>query len=654
MDTICVGGSSSLTLTGFPMDLGISYQWEESPSGQNNFSPITGATSFSYTALNIVANTDYRVAVTCNNTGGGTSHTNTVSIVVNNPQIISSLGATRCGPGTLNLTATANPGNSVNWYASAIGGSPLSNGTVFTTPVIAATDTFYAGAAASGGSADSVNVPLANGTTTGVYFHMFMVNAVNSITVSNIGIKCNQAVNTLTSWDIYYRPDNYQLVPGANTSSNGWTLLSSVTNVPSAGANAFTTIASNLSLVIPANTTYSFHIAPVGTASHQYATNAAGTTVASNADASIIAGHRGSLFNCGTASGMAVVNIGYATGCAGTRVPVVATVTTPPTYTLSANPPTICSAGSTTISVTSANNYTYSWTPTGSGSSFSVSPTTTTKYYVSGIDGNNCSILDSITINVVSPPPALTATASPDAICVSGNTSLSLTPVPMPGLTIQWEKNTGSGYTAISGATNATHIEPVTANTAYRALVYCNSNLVATSSVDTVTYSNPAVAQTFPGSRCGAGPVTLAATPANPADAIKWFTAASGGTALSTGTAYTTPSIAATTTYYAAASSGIAGPPQNLLTTTAAGNSAYGNLFDLVVTNAVRIDSFSIYAMSANTQVGVYYRTGTGVGFNTAATGWTLIGTATIGSLGSPLSVIPLFVNLNLAPGTYS
>src|SRR5690606_3942171 len=119
-------------------------------------------------------------------------------------------------------------------------------------------------------------------------------------------------------------------------------------------------------------------------------------------------------------------------------------------------------------------------------------------------DGNNCSILDSITINVVSPPATTTASAAPAAICQSGSTTLSLSPTPMAGIDIQWEINTGSGWNNIAGATTASYPEPVIATAAYRANLYCNNNLVATTNMDTVIYSNPTVAQTFPGGRCGA------------------------------------------------------------------------------------------------------------------------------------------------------
>jgi len=79
---VCSGSSASLSLTGYPAELGISYQWEESPAGANNFQPIANATSTSFVSAPLTASTDYRVAVTCNNPGGATSYSNIVSIGV--------------------------------------------------------------------------------------------------------------------------------------------------------------------------------------------------------------------------------------------------------------------------------------------------------------------------------------------------------------------------------------------------------------------------------------------------------------------------------------------------------------------------------------------------------------------------------------------
>ncbi|HRN95614.1 MAG TPA: hypothetical protein PL084_12900, partial [Chitinophagales bacterium] len=551
---LCNGASTSLSLTGFPSELGITYQWESSPAGQNNFSPIAGATGFTYTSGPLNANIDYRVAVICNNIGGGTAHTNVVSIVVANPQLLTTAGATRCGTGTVNLTATASAGNQVNWYNAATGGAPLmTNAPSFTTPVISATDTFYAAASTPGLGSATMPMPAHGSNYTG-NVRGFYFTAPTSFTIT--GLEALAQTTGAQSIAIV-KFNNNTPPPIFSLTTNAFTTLYITQNNPTVG-----TIPVN----IPINAGDVIGVlGQVGNAS-SYATPT-GQYVSTIAGQNVTLTRMGMQFSLNTTApqdlweetsgAVGRVAITYSDACEGTRVPVVATVTTPP-YTLSANPPTICSAGSTTISVTSANNYTYSWTPTGSGSSFTVSPTTTTKYYVTGTDGNNCSIYDSITINVVSTPAATAAIATPSSICGSGTTTLSLSTPPMPGIGIQWEKNTGSGYAAIAGATTATYTDAVTATSFYRALMYCNSNLVATSTADTVTYSNPTVIQTFPGSRCGTGPVTLAAT-AGSGGTIKWYANATGGSSLASGNAFTTPSISSTTTYYAAAASGAGG-----------------------------------------------------------------------------------------------
>lgn len=58
----------------------------------------------------------------------------------------------------------------------------------------------------------------------------------------------------------------------------------------------------------------------------------------------------------------------------------------------------------------------------------------------------------------------------------------------------------------------------------------------------------PVITSTTPGSRCGAGMVTLGASAS--AGTINWYGAATGGTSLGTGASFITPSLFATKTYY--------------------------------------------------------------------------------------------------------
>jgi hypothetical protein len=70
-----------------------------------------------------------------------------------------------------------------------------------------------------------------------------------------------------------------------------------------------------------------------------------------------------------------------------------------------------------------------------------------------------------------------------------------------------------------------------------------------TSSALTGTYNfTPTITGNTPASRCATGTVTLGATTS--AGTINWYTAATGGSSIGTGTSFTTPSISSTTTYY--------------------------------------------------------------------------------------------------------
>lgn len=58
--------------------------------------------------------------------------------------------ATRCGAGTLNLSATATTGATVLWFDAATSTTILHSGTNFTTPILSATKTYYVLASANG------------------------------------------------------------------------------------------------------------------------------------------------------------------------------------------------------------------------------------------------------------------------------------------------------------------------------------------------------------------------------------------------------------------------------------------------------------------------------------------------------------------------
>ncbi|GBL36107.1 hypothetical protein EMGBS15_17020 [Filimonas sp.] len=531
--------------------------WTNVGTGANTYTPASPVTQTSY----------YRVQASCLSS---VVQSNVVTVTISNPQILSTTPGTRCGVGSVTLSAVPDAGVNVKWYSTATGGTSLFSGSSFATPTIASTTTFYAEPLVGIGGADSVAIPITTAGTTPIYHNMFLITSPTGMTVNSFGLKCNNTIGTLTGWDVYYRTDNYQLVAGANTSSAGWILLSSATGIPSVGTADYTFIMTGQALVIPPGATYSFYVAPAAGSTHQYVTNAIGTTIASNANASIISGNRGStLFNCTTSGGCPILKVKYSLGCVGTRVPVLATVTPPPAMTVTAADLTLCPGGSTTVSVSSPNNpnYTYSWTSNPAGFTASgagphnVTPTVTTKYIVLAQDNSagpnaGCANLDSVSVITSTVFSAGTVSSTLNTICVSATPTLSV--AGLSGGSIQWQDSSsltsGLWVNVGTGATTYVPASPVNVTTYFRVQATCQTTNIYSNTL-MVTVNSPQITSSTPGTRCGYGSLVLNATP-EPGATLKWFSTPTGGAPLYTGSPFTTPAIASTTTFYAEASTG--------------------------------------------------------------------------------------------------
>ena len=83
----CAGSPNTISITNNPQSLGITYQWEQSANGTNNWASVsggTGATTAVYTTPNFTTTTHYRCKVTCSN-GGAFAYTNVCMVSFTNP-----------------------------------------------------------------------------------------------------------------------------------------------------------------------------------------------------------------------------------------------------------------------------------------------------------------------------------------------------------------------------------------------------------------------------------------------------------------------------------------------------------------------------------------------------------------------------------------
>lgn len=410
--TVCVSAGVVFASTGFSTGTSMTYQWESSPDNAA-WSPIGGETNPSGVNITVSATTYYRLTVTCTLTST-TANSNVIQVTATTPLIVSSSSGTPvCGLGTVTLTANGSSGTTVNWYANLTGGSPLTTGTNYTTPVISSTTNYYAEAVA--GSANGAVGPVSPTAEGGI---------IGTQTISwDVGFDVIQSTRLL-SVDVFPLTSGQTSTLNVYNSSN--TILASIpyTTTVSGGATA-QTIPINLTLTT--GTGYYIY-APGGIPAGGATRNTSGAVYPYTSSAINITGNGfdQNYFMC-------YYNWQFSSGCASApRTAVVATVSLPPAFTAptaSANP--ICAASSTNLTALDADYSIYSWSPATGLSNAAIAnpvatPAATTTYTVTASNGT-CATTANITITVNPIPSALSITPANPVICVGAIQSLTAT-----------------------------------------------------------------------------------------------------------------------------------------------------------------------------------------------------------------------------------
>jgi hypothetical protein len=490
--TVCATGGTA-TFTAAATGDNLAYQWEVSTNGTTwaNYAGA-GATSASISIVNpaLAANgTQYRVVVSGNAVCSSVT-SSAATLFINNPTITTApTAATVLRGNTASFTVAASAATSYQWQRSA-----TLNGTYVNVVDATPTGNTYLGA-------DTATLSVATSATTatggGNYYRCVVTN--NGCTVTSTG-----ALLTV----------NWYCTP-APSSVDG----TGITNVTMGDIN---------------NTT--------GAETGNYGDYTAYST---------------------SADQLATVNfaITYATGYTyGTKIWIdfndngVFTDSGEQVYyglSTSANPTTL--SGSFTIPLTAAVG-SHRMRISGSDTDTGVDPCYTSSY----------ATFEDYTFNVnpaptcEGTPVAGTAAAANTSLCSAGTgTTLTLSgyTTGVTNIALQWYMSTnGTTFAPVSGATSASlSTGSLTVNTSYYCAVTCtNTNETVNSNTVAITINDPLITASTPAGRCGTGTVTLEAT-ANDGATINWYSVATNGTVLGTGTSFTTPSISATTTYYAEA-----------------------------------------------------------------------------------------------------
>ncbi|WP_118973508.1 Ig-like domain-containing protein [Taibaiella koreensis] len=606
---ICVSGPTTLTFTPattMPAASGITYKWQSSATAGGTYTDIPGAvtTTPTYTTGALTAATTYfKCVVLCNTTTVLTSSASN-SVTVSNPGSPTGTAGSRCGPGTVNLSATGASGTTLRWYDATSGGAPLGTGNSFTTPYITATRNFYvtAGTApapanatvGAGASVTSFSYVTIFAGGWGGYKHQFLIREAEMIAA---GIMPGDAINTIS-------------VDNANGTAtyNGFTMslnstpVTALTPTFETGAIAafgpvnYTTTVGINTFTLTAPYTYTGGSLLIetcwsnATTSNPYSNLRYDNTTYPATHYAYQDSQPPSVICAGPANNGTPENarpqfkFNFMTACQGPRVAVQASVSAPPALTKTA-PLIVCDNAVGTFQVTSpVGQYSnYAWTPAAelytnaAGTVPYVAGTNApTVYFKSTVTGArqfalyatnsaapNCAFAD--TVRTWVQPDSVTISAVPDTVCApSGSTTLRL--VPSTGYApngIQWQQSTDNiTYTDIAGATGVSYTTPgLTANRYYKALIKSNTAGVnCQAPVKLIVVANPSLISWADSFHCGPGTVNLQAT-AGGSGNIRWYANATDNSPVGSGSPWVTPYLGATTTYYVESGTGAIQPP---------------------------------------------------------------------------------------------
>jgi hypothetical protein len=535
---------------------------------------ITTGTSF--TTPSISATTTYYIS-TYNSVTGCESTGSRVAVVATvdpGPPAPTGVGASRCGTGSVTLTATpGSGGTTVYWYTTLSGGTPVFTGTSFSTPSLAVTTTYYISTFNSASSCEGLAARAQVVAT---------INPLPNTPVATHGARCGPGTVTLSGTV----GTNGNTIQWYSAPTGGSPLATGTSfTTPSLSASAAYYISSLNSTTgcespsrvvvnatvnaIPSSPTTPGNASRCGTG-----TVVLSATVGSNGNSLrwYSAATGGTQLFTGapfTTPSISATTTFYATtfntstGCESTtaRLAVIATVLTDPGSPTAPVHAARCGQGTLTLSASIGTNGTtlrwYATTTGGSalftGTSFTTpSISATTVYYAStynattGCENSSGRIAVTATVNSLPVSPVVTNVAR----CGSGSITLTAAPV-TGGEEVRWYADQTGG--SALGTGNSFNTPSLTSSANYYVSIY---NTVTTCEsqprtlVAAIINSVPEVPTTTTFMRCGTGSITLTATPGSNGNVIRWYSASTGGTLITEANSYTTPSISATTNYY--------------------------------------------------------------------------------------------------------
>ncbi|WP_341838663.1 gliding motility-associated C-terminal domain-containing protein [Chitinophaga pollutisoli] len=491
------------------------------------------------------------------------------------PPTITASDSTICAGGTTILTATASDSATVRWYTQATGGTPVFTGKTFTTPALSTTTTYYA-------ESYRASTNCANPVRTAFTVNVLPIPASPAIIAGDTTICAgNNAI-------LIARPSDPALTIRWFAAATGGTPLSldSVFTTPNLTANTtyyveafngecgsatrtsvMVTVstappapvleADSLGICAGANATFRIPAPVAGVVYRWYTTLTGGTPE-----------FEGTTFITPALNGTTIYYveaIRSTGGCPNAGGRVTATVTvgaTPAAPTVENATVNTCAGTTATLRATGPAGATFRWytqqsggTPVFTGADFiTAALDSSVSYYVEAVSAGGCASATrtAVQVNVSERPEVPDVTPGNATVCLGTSAVLTASSA-TPGVTFLWYSDAGLTNLVFTGPVFTT--PALGANATYYVVASSGQCVSATPRSVTITVealpASPAVTIVPASGIVDYGlTATLGITAPNAAYTYRWYTTASGGTAVHTGTSFTTPQLANTTTYY--------------------------------------------------------------------------------------------------------
>jgi gliding motility-associated-like protein len=565
-------GSGSVTL-GAAGGVAGQYRWYTVATGGI---AIIGQTAATYATPALTGTTNYYVAI---NNGTCESNRTIVTAIINPiPAAPSTTGASRCGSGSVTLNAAGGTAGQYRWYTVATGGTAIAGETnaAYTTATLTGTTNYYV--AINNGTCESNRtivaatiIPLPTAPTTS-----------GASRCGNGSVTLGAAGGTGGQYRWYTVATGGTAITGQTAATYTTPALTGTTNYYVAINNGTcesirTIVTATIDLIPTAPSATGASNCGSGTVILNAAGGTAGQyrwyTVATGGTA--IAGETIAAYTTPSLTGTTNYYVAINNGtCESNRTMVTATINPLPTAPTTTGG-SICGSGTVTLNASGGATGQYRWYTAATGGTAiagqtnaaytTPSLTGTTNYYVA-INNGTCESNRTIVTATINPIPTAPTTTGA-SICGSGTVILNTA----GGTAGQYRWYTvATGGTAIAGQTNADYTTPtLTGTTNYYVAINdgtCESNrTIVTATINPI----PTAPTTTGGSICGSGTLTLNAS-GGTAGQYRWYTVATGGTAIAGQTAatYTTPVLTGTTNYYVAINDGTCESNRTIVTAT--------------------------------------------------------------------------------------